>query len=183
MIIYTDGGCYNNPPNKGIGAFAYIIRTDDPIAHIIGCKISGSTNNRTEMMAILLALEDHPQDSLFIYTDSGYCVNGLYKYLDNWISNGYITSSKEPVKNQDLWNIFSIVRWHRRFKLHLIRGHNKDSNIEHAYWNNICDKACTFLMRSKKCKTNIVYQMDCNMPITDKNPQFKNLQSIRRLNW
>lgn len=149
VTVYTDGGCYNNGPNKGIGAFAYVIPTTDSTVKIVGGRINDATNNRTEMIAILQAIDDlcmRKQLSLDIYTDSGYCYDGLVKYLDKWIANGYVTQSRTLVKNQDLWNIFSMVRWHAQFKLNLIRGHNKDHNVEHAYWNNICDHACTFLM-------------------------------------
>lgn len=160
ITVYTDGGCYNNPPNKGTGAFAYVIPTTDSMVKIVGGRINNTTSNRAEMMAILQAIEDlciHKQLSLNIYTDSGYCYNGIMKYLDMWIANGYTTTTNKPVKNQDLWNMFSMIRWHTQFKLNLIRGHNKDRSVEHAYWNNICDHACTYLIREvSKCG---IYQM------------------------
>lgn len=176
IIVYTDGGCHNNPPRKGIGAFAYVIPTTDDIVSVIGGRINGTTNNRTEMMAILTAIEDlYCGMPLDIYTDSGYCVDGFYKYIDQWIANGWHTVNKKSVKNQDLWSVFSMIRWHKQFSLHLMRGHNKDINVERAYWNDICDNACTHLMNEvEKCG---IYQMDYQR----KKRKFMTTQMIRDL--
>lgn len=104
ITIYTDGACRNNP---GIGGWGAILIQDNQIL----CEISGShiatTNNRMELTAPIEAcqvlLKSDIKQHLTIYTDSKYVYNGALFYLPKWIHNGWQSSSKQPVKNQDLW--------------------------------------------------------------------------------
>ena len=87
-----------------------------------------------------------------IVSDSGYLVKGFTDpaYLERWISNGWRTSANKPVQNIDLWQELNRLSWHMIFKFIHIRGHNKDSNREHAFWNDICDRACTYAINEIK---------------------------------
>ena len=57
--MYTDGGSYNNGDRKGDGSWAYLIVNDgDPNEIIVTCEfIQNTTNNRTEMMAVIEGLK------------------------------------------------------------------------------------------------------------------------------
>lgn len=108
------------------------------------------------MMAVIHAIEwaqtkGYPCN---IITDSGYIVKGYTdpSYLNKWKRNGWITSNKKPVQNIDLWQQMSKLSWHQSFTFTLIKGHNKDANVEHAYYNDICDRACTYIMQN--CDTD-----------------------------
>lgn len=100
------------------------------------------------MLAVLNAISLVDGELLEIYSDSGYVVKGYNdpSYLDKWIANGWKTSTKKPVLNQDLWEQFVSIPWEKKFHLNLIKGHNKDRNPIHAFWNDICDQVCTYTM-------------------------------------
>jgi ribonuclease HI len=40
---------------------------------------------------------------LTVFSDSAYLVNGITKFLPNWIRRGWKTTDKKPLKNLDIW--------------------------------------------------------------------------------
>ena len=55
-------------------------------------------------MAALKALESIKDDDLIhLYTDSTYLQKGITEWILNWKKNNWMTSSKKPVLNRDLW--------------------------------------------------------------------------------
>lgn len=152
FIIYTDGGCYNNGPRKGDGAWAYTKYDKDvPITCVIGGTMMDTTNNRAEMMAIIQALRSCPDHSnVLIISDSGYVVKGYNHpaYLDTWMRNGWATSTGGSVLNVDLWLEILALTYCHGVKFKLIKGHYKDPNPEHALWNSVVDRACTHIIKN-----------------------------------
>lgn len=150
--IYTDGGCYNTGDKKGMGSFAYL----SPVSFQSGCvkvicgRLENTTNNRAEMIAIIQAIKSNKLQK-HIITDSGYVVKGLYNpsYLSKWLQNGWVTSAKKPVLNKDLWRKLHRLGWHYQFTLEVMKGHNKDKDKEKAFWNNICDRVCTYVLQNE----------------------------------
>ncbi len=65
-----------------------------------------------------------------VITDSEYVKNGITKWIHGWKRNGWRTSSKKPVMNQDLWE--ALDREVARHKIHWTwtKGHadHKDNN-------------------------------------------------------
>lgn len=152
-IIYTDGGCYNNGDRKGDGSYAFLIANDTDYVDVYAQYVEDTTNNRMEMVAAINAIKHiMPCDKCTIVSDSIYLVKGFTDpaYLDRWISNGWRTSSKKPVQNIDLWKELHRLSWHIGLNFIHIRGHNKDKNSKHAFWNDICDKACTYMLEKKQ---------------------------------
>lgn len=152
--MYTDGGCHNTGDRKGDGSYAYLL-LQDPISteYIdVHCEFIGdTTNNRTEMLAViegLKHLESNNHKYVEIVSDSGYLVKGWTHpaYLERWVTNDWKTSTNTPVQNKDLWLELQRLSWHVGFKFIHIRGHNKDKNLGHAFWNDICDRACTYMI-------------------------------------
>lgn len=153
--IYTDGGCNNAGQNKslpyGIGSWAYVEQISDNIVKVRGAKVYSTTNNRTEMMAVLNGIRSFEVGSrVRVYTDSGYIYKGWNdpSYLAKWMVNGWMTSNRKPVENKDLWEQFLELRRLYDFQLVLIKGHGKNHNSVHNLWNNVVDDACTWLMRN-----------------------------------
>lgn len=151
--IYTDGGCHNNGELKGLGSWAYTEFDPNSKIATIYCGLEyETTNNRTEMMAIINAIKSKPRHtSIDIISDSGYVVTGYTNpaYLDRWIKNYWRTSSNSPVQNQDLWEEIIRLTYHYPVSFTLVKGHNKDKDPIHALWNSIVDKACTWVMHNR----------------------------------
>jgi ribonuclease HI len=107
IMIYTDGGCSGNP---GPGGWAYVIvQCDRPVilAEKWGAE-QNTTNNRMELRAVIAALEDFstlnlPPEEVTVCTDSQYVQKGITAWIHTWKRNGWRTSDKKPVKNQELW--------------------------------------------------------------------------------
>lgn len=158
VIIYTDGGCYNNGDRKGDGSCAFLIKNEELDYVDVVCEyIDNTTNNRTEMKAVINAIKyvnKHMPDidNITIVSDSGYLVKGFTdpSYMDKWIANGWRTYNDKPVKNVDMWKELYRLSWHNHIKFIHIRGHNKDKNPTHAFYNDICDKACTYMLNESK---------------------------------
>lgn len=169
MMIYTDGGSYNNGDRKGDGSWAYLVLDENTDNIIVTCEfIQNTTNNRTEMLAVIEGLKylnnlGH-KDNVTIVSDSGYLVKGWTdpSYLERWIANGWRTSTNTPVQNQDLWEELQRLSWHIGFNFIHIRGHNKDKRVEHAYWNDIVDRACTWALDNKMLGMVVTLSYDRN---------------------
>ena len=98
--VFTDGACRGNP---GPGGWGVLLRIDGEEISLFGGD-RNTTNNRMELTAAIKALEYFDKGtSLTLTTDSSYVKDGITKWLENWKSKNWITSSKKPVKNKDLW--------------------------------------------------------------------------------
>jgi len=100
-IVYTDGGCINNPGPGGWGA---VVIQDNHRREISG-GFRMTTNNRMELTACIMGLETlHPGDAVTIYTDSKYVANGITKgWAERWRANGWMRTKTERALNADLW--------------------------------------------------------------------------------
>ncbi len=94
-----------------------------------------TTNNRMELLAVIVALEALTREGLAIqiYTDSQYLVNAVEKgWLWNWVKTGF-----KDKKNRDLWERFIPLYRKHKVKFNWVKGHA--SNPE----NNRCDQLAT----------------------------------------
>ena len=63
-----------------------------------------TTNNQMELTAVIKALQYfHETQSIKVFTDSKYVLNGMSLWIENWKKNGWKTANKKPAKNKDLW--------------------------------------------------------------------------------
>ena len=98
--VFTDGACRGNP---GPGGWGVLLRIDGGETSLWGGE-NNTTNNRMELKAAIMALEYFEENiALSITTDSTYVKDGMTKWLENWKSKNWLTASKNPVKNKDLW--------------------------------------------------------------------------------
>ena len=114
ISIFTDGACRGNP---GPGGWGVLILLEGEEITLYGGENS-TTNNQMEMMAAIKALEYfREKKSIELVTDSNYLKDGIEKWIHGWKKNGWKTSAKKPVKNQELWmkidtlNHFHEVQW------------------------------------------------------------------------
>ncbi len=118
---FTDGACLGNP---GPGGWAALLRSKGTERMLAGGE-PDTTNNRMELMAAISALEALKRPcKVLLTTDSRYVMQGIEEWVPKWRANGWRTASKQPVKNQDLWQRLSeagephVVQWK------WVRGHN-----------------------------------------------------------
>lgn len=100
VTIYTDGACRGNPGPGGWGA---VLSNGTQTAEICGGE-AGTTSNRMELMAAIKALQWLQRArKVRLHTDSVYLAKGAKSWLHDWKNNGWRTSARKPVKNDDLW--------------------------------------------------------------------------------
>ena len=131
---YTDGGC---DPNPGPGGWGVIIHCGDR-EWVLSGNDPDTTNNRMELhaaaaaLALLEGLLGRCQ--VDIHTDSQYLRQGITEWIDGWVSRGWRTSDKKPVKNQDLWRVLRRLTQAHDVTWHWIRGHAGHPLNERADW-------------------------------------------------
>ena len=130
--IYTDGACSGNP---GPGGWGSILMMGENRKEISGGK-KDTTNNVMELTAVIEALKLLKRPcKVDLYSDSAYVVNAfLQNWILGWIKNGWKNSSKEEVKNKELWQeLFSLTKIHD-VTFHKVKGHADNE------YNNRCDE-------------------------------------------
>jgi ribonuclease HI len=127
VLLFTDGGCSGNP---GPGGWAYLIVSESQ--GVIDEKWGAerlTTNNRMELSAAVAALEAVLANSslrsspITLYTDSQYVQKGISTWIQGWKRNGWKTSNKEPVKNQDLWQKLDQLANSLHVEWRWVKGH------------------------------------------------------------
>jgi len=127
--IFTDGACSGNP---GPGGWAAILRFRGEQKELTGGERE-TTNNRMEMMAAIAALEALKRPTqIEITTDSTYVKDGITRWIHGWKKNGWKTSAKKPVKNQDLWQRLDQALAPHEVEWHWVRGHDGHPENERA---------------------------------------------------
>jgi ribonuclease HI len=128
--IYTDGACSGNPGPGGWGVF---MQYGEHTKEMWGGEPAGTTNNRMELMAAIMALESLKRPSTVkLHTDSVYVRSGITSWLPNWKRNGWKTSNKQPVKNDDLWKRLDAAVARHDVEWLWVKGHAGDPGNERA---------------------------------------------------
>ena len=129
VVIYTDGACSGNP---GPGGWCAILRYGSHEKVLQG-GASLTTNNRMELRAALAALQALTRPcQIELHTDSEYLHKGITQWLNAWLRNGWRTSTKLPVKNQDLWRALHAAMRPHQIEWRWVRGHAGDEMNERA---------------------------------------------------
>ena len=129
--IYTDGACKGNP---GPGGWGVLLMSRDSEKELFGGELN-TTNNRMELTAVIEALNALKRPcAVTLYLDSEYVRKGITEWIHGWKARGWRTSTKQPVKNVELWQQLDAVvassghqidwRW--------VKGHAGDPGNERA---------------------------------------------------
>ena len=131
IVIYTDGACKGNPGPGGWGA---LLQSGNTEKELFGGERE-TTNNRMELMAVIEALRALKRPcAVTLNVDSQYVLKGMTEWLAGWKAKGWKTSTKQPVKNVDLWQALDelVNRSGHAIEWRWVRGHNGDAGNERA---------------------------------------------------
>ncbi len=145
--IYTDGACSGNP---GAGGWAAVLLYNSHKKEISGAE-PDTTNNRMELTAIIEGLKmlKEPCD-VTLYSDSAYSVDPFLKnWISGWIARGWRTTSKDDVKNVDLWQTLLQLTSKHSVTFVKVKGHS-DNEL-----NNRCDLLARTAIKQLAAKTKL----------------------------
>jgi ribonuclease HI len=138
--LITDGACIGNP---GPGGWACILRYGKQHKEMFGSEPQ-TTNNRMELRAAVEGLRALKEPcEVEIVTDSQYVKNGITDWIHRWKRNGWKTSSKAPVVNQDLWRELDAQVGRHQTRWSWTKGHASHAD------NNRCDELATAAARNQ----------------------------------
>ena len=121
VSLYTDGSCLGNPGPGGYGALLIYKEHRKELSQ--GYRLT--TNNRMELMAAIAGLQALQEScNVKLTTDSQYVRQGITQWIENWKRRGWLTASKEPVKNADLWQILDKEVQRHKVEWHWVKGHS-----------------------------------------------------------
>ncbi|MDX2098270.1 MAG: ribonuclease H, partial [Leptolyngbyaceae cyanobacterium bins.59] len=110
--------------NPGPGGYGVIIETSPGQYQTLGGHDPATTNNRMELTAILVALQQVP-GAVRIVSDSSYCIDALTKWASGWQRRGWVTTEGKPVENQDLIKAILALLKGRLVEFTKVKGHSK----------------------------------------------------------
>ncbi len=138
--LITDGACLGNP---GPGGWACILRYKNLNREMWGSE-KHTTNNRMELTAAVRGLEALKERcEVEIVTDSEYLKNGITTWVHKWKRNGWVTSTKKPVVNKDLWEELDALNARHVTHWTWTKGHASHED------NNRCDELATGAAREQ----------------------------------
>ncbi|MCG6859572.1 MAG: ribonuclease HI [Salaquimonas sp.] len=130
--IWTDGACSGNP---GPGGWGVLLRYNGHEKELCGGEAE-TTNNRMELRAAIEALNALKKISrdytVHLHTDSQYVRGGVTGWIHNWKKNGWKTSARKPVKNDDLWRELDEITQRHEVEWHWVKGHAGHDENEKA---------------------------------------------------
>ena len=134
--IFTDGACTGNP---GQGGWSVVIRLKDRMYELSGTH-ENTTNNRMELLAVINGLAEVCSEAsqVYVHTDSMYVKKGIEQWIKKWKVNGWKTSTKNPVRNQDLWIRLDALVQKYDVKFFWVRGHS--GHVENEYADRLARK-------------------------------------------
>ncbi len=146
LIIYTDGASRGNPGPGGWGA---VILVDGYAMEIAG-SAKKATNNQMELQAVLEVLSDSATRAhngpIVVFSDSAYVVNGLNSWIWGWEKKDWITSTKTPVENKEIWvKLLALLKeLGSKLTVAKVKGHGGE------LYNERCDELAVSAALGKK---------------------------------
>lgn len=145
--IYTDGSAKGNPGPGGYGIVMRFKGQEKELSQ--GFRLT--TNNRMELLAIIVALESLKTNKfpVKIHSDSKYVIDSITKgWVFGWSQKGF-----KGKKNVDLWQRY--LKLHPKFNLHFewVKGHAGHPE------NERCDQLAVAAAESNNLLVDDVFEL------------------------
>ena len=144
--IYTDGSSKGNPGKGGYGVIIKALNKTLELSQ--GYRLT--TNNRMELLAVIIGLESINKDhqTITVTSDSKYVIDSVEKgWVFNWEKKGFTKK-----KNPDLWKRFLIVYRKHNVNFKWIRGHSGHEE------NERCDQLAVDASTKLDIKTDSYFE-------------------------
>ena len=132
--IYTDGAAKGNPGNGGYGVVMEWV--GQPYKKEFYEGFRHTTNNRMELLAVIVALEKlkNPKTNVLVVSDSKQVIDSVVKgWVFGWEKKGFAGK-----KNPDLWKRFLVIYRKHTVDFKWIKGHNNQKQ------NERCDELAVY---------------------------------------
>lgn len=128
---YTDGSCNNK---TGVGGWGVVfIRNNDTTTK--EGRAFGVKSNEMELLAVVNALGEYPNEKMTIYTDSAYVLNGIKKWRKKWAKNGWRSARGETIAHKYLWQKADrLIKARPKTQVVKVKAHSGNP------WNNLADR-------------------------------------------
>ena len=148
--IYTDGAAKGNPGPAGYGVVMEMVGTPYKKEFYEGFRLS--TNNRMELLAVIVGLEKlkKPKTKVLVVSDSKYVVDSVEK---RWVFQWEKINFKAK-KNPDLWMRFLKVYRKHQVDFQWIKGHNNHPQ------NERCDELAVMASQQEKLSIDEFYERE-----------------------
>lgn len=148
--IYTDGAAKGNPGPAGYGVVMEMVGTPYKKEFYEGFRLS--TNNRMELLAVIVGLEKlkNPKTKVLVVSDSKYVVDAVEK---RWVFQWEKINFKAK-KNPDLWMRFLKVYRKHQVDFQWIKGHNNHPQ------NERCDQLAVMASQQTNLSIDEFYERE-----------------------
>ena len=135
VTIYTDGASRSNGKENNIGGYGVILQYRGHTKELYQ-GFRNVTNNQMELKAAIEGLKAMKKFNIpvEVKTDSAYLCNCInQKWYVKWMNNGWVTSSKTPVENRELWiELLDLIDKFAFIQFTKVKGHSGDPGNERA---------------------------------------------------
>ena len=148
--IYTDGAAKGNPGPAGYGVVMELVGTPHKKEFLEGFRLS--TNNRMELLAVIVGLEKlkNPNMNVLVVSDSKYVIDSIEKkWVLGWEKKGF-----KDRKNPDLWKRFLAVYRKHNVDFKWVKGHNNHPQ------NERCDELAVMASQQKSLSIDVFYEKE-----------------------
>jgi ribonuclease HI len=148
--IYTDGAAKGNPGPAGYGVVMEMVGTPYKKEFYEGFR--KSTNNRMELLAVIVGLEKlkNLKTKVLVVSDSKYVVDAVEKrWVFQWEKKNFAGK-----KNPDLWMRFLKAYRNHKVDFQWIKGHNNHPQTER------CDELAVMASQQEKLSVDTFYERE-----------------------
>ena len=148
--IYTDGAAKGNPGPGGYGVVMEWVGKPYKKEFYEGFRLT--TNNRMELLAVIVGLEKLKNDNttVLVISDSKYVVDSVVKkWVFGWEKKRFVDR-----KNADLWQRFLLVYRKHQVDFKWIKGHNNHPQ------NERCDELAVLASLQNQLSIDSFYEKE-----------------------